>query len=48
MHCLVDILCIAPKESLPLRPVLHRRIEVVLHITEKLDLHDVNFRDIDA
>ena len=33
---------------MPLLPVLFRRVEVVLHVAEKFDLHHMNLLDRDT
>ncbi len=46
--CALEEVCKLAQERLPLRPVLSRRVETVLHVAEELDLHDVNLVHVDS
>lgn len=40
--------CIFAKQRLPLRPIVRRCEEVVLHVAEKFNLHNVNLSNVDS
>lgn len=45
---MIEERCELAQQGLPLSPVLLRCEEIVLHIAQELDLHDMHLSDVDA